>query len=153
MRRARAGFTLVEIVAAMAVMALAMGLVVPAIQGGMRTREIWREARYFAGALRYLRREALATGQIQELVLSTGRHAYQATTLADPVELADSAAFLAVDGGNDLGGDLVRVMFYPNGGTSGLAVVIGSRDDPLGVRYQVQLDPLLGTVTIGDAGA
>lgn len=142
-----------ELIAALAVMALSVGIVVPAIQGGMRTREIWREARYFAGALRYLRREALATGQIQELVVSADRHAYQASTLGDGVELAESAAFLAVNGGHTLGGEIVRVLFYPNGGTSGIDVVVGAREDPLGVRYRIVLDPLLGTVTVGDASA
>jgi prepilin-type N-terminal cleavage/methylation domain-containing protein len=144
------GFTLVEIVAALAVMAVATAIVVPSIQGGMQTREIWREARYFAATLRHLRHEALVSGEIQELVIATDRHAYQASGLEGSVALPETAAFLAVEGGHPIGAQIVRVLFFPNGGTTGVNVVVGAREDPEGARYRVTLDPLIGTVTVDD---
>jgi len=133
-------------------MAIATGIVAPAIQGGMRTREIWREARYFAATLRHLRREALVSGKIQELVIATDRQTYQASALEQRIDLPSSTAFLAVEGGYAIGGQIVRVLFFPNGGTTGVEVVVGARDDPGGARYRITLDPLIGTVAVADAG-
>ncbi len=149
-RRIRA-FTLVELIAALAIMALATGIVAPAIEGGLRSRQVWRDARGFAATLRHLRREALASGEMQQLVISADRHVYQASTFAASVELSSSAAFVAVAGGLALGQDITRVMFFPNGGTSGVDVVVGARDDIEGARYRVRLDPLVGTVEVTDA--
>ena len=149
--RSSRGFTLVEIVAALAVMAIAMGIVIPSLQGGMQTREVWREARYFAATLRHLRHEALVTGEIQELVIAPDRNTYQASGVGGSVAIPEAAAFLAVEGGYALGNQIVRVLFYPNGGTTGVNVVVGAREDPEGARYRIVLDPLIGTVRVDDA--
>lgn len=153
MRRPPLGFTLVEVIAALAVMAVATSIVIPSIQGGMRTREVWREARYFAATLRHLRHEALVSGEIQELVIATDRNTYQASGFDGRVALASNAAFLAVDGGYSIGNQIVRVLFFPNGGTTGVNVVVGAREDPEGARYRIILDPLIGTVRVDDARA
>lgn len=152
-RRREEALTLVELIAALAIMAIATGIVVPSIEGGWRTREIWRDTRHLAATIRHLRREAVASGQIQELVLSADRDVYQASAFDQSVQLSSSAAILSVDGGHAAGGGIVRVLFFPNGGTSGVDVVIGSPDDLQGARYRITLDPLIGTVAVADAGA
>ncbi len=148
-----AGFTLIELIAALTVMAIATGIVAPALEGGFRTRQIWRDARGFAATLRHLRHEALVSGEIQELVISADRNVYQASGLGSRVELSASSAFIVVDGGDALGDQITRVLFFPNGGTSGVDAVVGAREDPLGARYRIRLDPLVGTVQVGDAHA
>jgi general secretion pathway protein H len=148
-----AGFTLVELIAALAVMALATAIVAPALEGGLRTREIWRDARGFAATLRHLRHQALVSGEIQELIISADRNVYHAPGAGSRVMLSSSAAFVVVDGGDRLGHKITRVLFFPNGGTSGVDVVVGAREDPLGARYRIRLDPLVGTVEVGDARA
>jgi general secretion pathway protein H len=150
-QRSRA-FTLVELVAALVVMALATGLVVPAFEGGLRTRSVWRAARQFGGAIRHSRSRALVSGEIQVLIIDPMNGSYEGSALREPVSLDDDAEFVSVDGGSVVGGEIIRVLFYPNGGTSGLEVVVGMRDDPQGVRYLVTLDPLIGTVHLADAG-
>jgi prepilin-type N-terminal cleavage/methylation domain-containing protein len=150
--RAR-GFTLIELAASLAVMALAIGLVVPALDGGFRTREVWRTTRQFASTLRHLRSHAVASGEIHELVIDPEHNSYETTVFAESVHLSEDAVFVSVDGGSVAGGDLIRVLFFPNGGTSGLDTVVGTRDDPEGARYRVTLDPLIGTIAIGDARA
>jgi type II secretion system protein H len=148
-----AGFTLVELIAALAVMALATAIVAPALEGGLRTREIWRDARGFAATLRHLRHEALVSGEIQELIISVDRNAYHAPGVGSRVTLSSSSSFVVVDGGDSLGPEITRVLFFPNGGTSGVDVVVGAREDLLGARYRIRLDPLIGTVEVGDARA
>jgi general secretion pathway protein H len=147
------GFTLIELAASLAVMALAIGLVVPALDAGFRTREVWRTTRQFASTLRHLRSHAVATGEIHELVVDPEHNSYEATVFPESVALSEDAVFVSIDGGSVAGGDLIRVLFFPNGGTSGLDVVVGTRDDPEGARYRVTLDPLIGTIAIGDARA
>lgn len=90
---------------------------------------------------------------MQELVISADRDVYQASAFDRSVQLSSSAGFLTVDGGQPIGDRIVRVLFFPNGGTSGVDVVVGSREDPFGVRYRITLDPLIGTVAVADAGA
>jgi len=138
------------VIAALAVMAVAVGLVVPAIEGGFRSRAVWRATRQFASTLRHLRAEAVVSGEIQELVIDPVRSSYQAAALGGVVQLASDAAFVSVDGGSAFGGESVRVLFFPNGGTSGLEAVVGMREDRQGARYRVSLDPLIGSVSIGD---
>jgi len=151
--RGRGGFTLVELVISLAVMALALGLVVPAIDGGFRTREVWRSTRQFASTLRHMRSHAVVSGEIHELVIDPDNNTYEASVFPEPVHLSDDAVFISIDGGSLVGGAFIRVLFFPNGGTSGLDAVVGVRDDPHGVRYRVVLDPLIGTIAIGDAHA
>jgi type II secretory pathway pseudopilin PulG len=146
-------FTLVELVMALAVMALATGLVVPALEGGLRSRQVWRASRQFAATLRHLRAEALTTGEIQQLVVSPEQNAYETAAFDKVVHLPSSATFISVQGG-DLGGHRqVRVLFFPNGGTSGLEAVVGASGDPFGPRYGVTLDPLIGAVSVKDVQA
>jgi general secretion pathway protein H len=148
-----AGFTLIELVAVLAIMALAIGLVVPAMEAGLRTRTVWRETRQFASTLRYLRAEAVTGGEIQQLVIDPALSSYQTSAFDKPIRLSTEAAFISVQGGSPVGGDTVRVLFFPNGGTSGLEAIVGAREDEGGARYRVTLDPLIGAVSIGDARA
>jgi len=148
-----AGFTLVELVAVLAIMALAMGLVVPAMEAGLRARAVWRETRQFASTLRYLRAEAVAGGEIQQLVIDPALSSYQTSAFDKPIRLSTEAAFIRVRGGSPVGGESVRVLFFPNGGTSGLEAIVGASAEEGGARYRVTLDPLIGAVSIGDVRA
>ena len=148
-----AGFTLVELVAVLAVMALAIGLVAPAMEAGLRARAVWRETRQFASTLRYLRAEAVTGGEIQQLVIDPALSSYQTSAFDEPIRLSTEAAFISVQGGSRVGGESVRVLFFPNGGTSGLEAIVGASAEDGGARYRVTLDPLIGAVSIGDVRA
>lgn len=142
-----------ELVAALAVMALAIALVAPALEGGMRTREVWRATREFASTLRHLRSEAIVTGEIQELSIDLRDNSYKASTFDQTFELLSAAEFVRLDGGEQVGDDFVRVLFFPNGGTSGLEALVGTVDDPQGALYRVILDPLIGSIALEDGHA
>jgi hypothetical protein len=66
--------------------------------------------------------------------------------------LTDRAVIEEVRGGVIFNGGVVHVLFFPNGSTSGAEVIITSRRDHRENRLRVLLDPLLGTVSVGDAG-
>ena len=63
--------------------------------------------------------------------------------------IAIAAAFVvpAISGGwRDPDGS-ARVIFYPNGGSNGLSVIVADRSGT-GLQFAVDVEPLLGQVTI-----
>jgi hypothetical protein len=44
-----------------------------------------------------------------------------------------------------------EIRFFPNGSNTGAAVVLASREDRTRNRLRVDLDPLIGSVRVGDA--
>src|SRR5439155_3711008 len=63
------GFTLLEAVVVLILIALGSALVVPMVEGGLEAREVRRAARQIASTMHYCRGEAVALGQPQELVI------------------------------------------------------------------------------------
>jgi hypothetical protein len=66
--------------------------------------------------------------------------------------LSERAVIERVEGGVDLCCGVVQVLCFPNGSTSGVDVVLASRRDRTRSRYHIQLDPLVGTTRVLDAG-
>jgi general secretion pathway protein H len=143
-------FSLLELTLVLVIMAVAAGLVAPAIDGGLRSRRVWLATRQFAATLRHLRGEAVATGTMREIVIDPRRNAYQATGWTEVVNLPAAASFAAVQGGLVSGDQLVRAFFFPNGGTTGLRVVLATSADPTRARFRITLDPLIGAVGVED---
>ena len=142
------GFTLIELIVVLLVLALATAFAVPAIQGGWESREIRKGTRRLASIMRGLRERAVRRGEEIDLVI--GEDGQTITWDDDGTRLPAAAWITGVRGGwQDQDGSM-RVIFYPNGGATGAAVVIGGRDDD-GLRFSIVVDALLGTVTIEDA--
>ena len=57
------GFTLLEAVVVLIIIALGSALVVPMVEGGLEAREVRRAARQIASTMHYCRGEAVALGQ------------------------------------------------------------------------------------------
>jgi general secretion pathway protein H len=148
-RRMR-GFTLIEMIVVLIIIALGMGLAVPMMEGGFDSREVRRAARQLASTMHYCRGEALATGTPQELIIDPTQNRIE-TTGGRWAVLTDRAVMERVLGGAVLGDGAVQVLFFPNGSTSGAEVVLASRRDRSQNRLRVLLDPLIGRVQVGDA--
>jgi general secretion pathway protein H len=149
-RRAPAGFTLLETVVVMMIIALASALALPMIEGGFDSREVRRAARQLASTMHYCRGEAVSLGAPQELVIDTWRNTIHTTSWDRWAVLTDRAVITDVRGGNPLGDGMVQVLFFPNGSTSGAEVLLASRRDHFANRLRVALDPLLGSVRVED---
>jgi len=147
----RRAFTLVEMVVVLIIIAIGSALVVPMIEGGFEAREVRRAARQIASTMHFCRGEAVALGQPQELVIDTVQNSIHTTAWGRWAVLTDRAVIEDVRGGQDFGEGVVQILFFPNGGTSGAEVVVASRRDHREHRLKVELDPLLGTVHVGDA--
>ena len=144
------GFTLLESVIVMMIIALASALVLPMIEGGFEAREVRRAARQIASTMHYCRGEAVSLGAPQELLIDTYRNTIHTTGWDRWAVLTDRAIITDVRGGNRLGDGVVQVLFFPNGSTSGAEVLLASRQDHFANRLRVALDPLLGSVRVED---
>jgi len=149
-RHRAAAFTLIEMVMVLLIIGLGSALVVPLVEGGFEAREVRRAARQIAGTMHFCRGEAVALGEPQELIIDPTQNSIHTTARKRWAVLTDRAVIDDVRGGQPLGDGVVQILFFPNGSTSGAEVVIASRRDRRDHRLRIDLDPLVGTVRVGD---
>lgn len=131
------------------ILAIASAFAVPAVRSGWESREIRQGTRRLASVMRGLRERAVRRGEAIDLVINEDGQTI--TWDADGgVRLPAGAWVTGVHGGWVDQDGSVRVIFYPNGGATGAAFIVGGRDDD-GLRFAITVDALLGTVTIEDA--
>ena len=123
LRGGPAGFTLFELIIVMLIVAIAGAFVAPAVSSGWHSRQVRQGARRIAGIMRSLRERAVRRGVEQVLVIDP-----DGVTLhwSDGQEGTMPEGVLVTDikgGWRDADGS-ARVIFYPNGGSSGLGVIV-----------------------------
>jgi type II secretion system protein H len=92
------GFTLLELIIALAIMAFVAALAVPTFSRRPGTVEVAAAARDLASTLRYARSRAVAFNRVTEVIIDSRRAVYQSTetaprAVAQGLQLA-SASFL-----------------------------------------------------------
>jgi prepilin-type N-terminal cleavage/methylation domain-containing protein len=145
----QAGFTLFELIVVLLIVAIGSAFIAPAISSGLESRQVRQGTRKLAGIMRGLREQAVRRGIEQELVLEPDG---QNVTFGDgqTVTLPEGVEIEGVRGGwRDEDGS-VRVIFYPNGGTTGVALLIAGPSRS-GLKFGIDVDPLLGSVVVRDA--
>jgi general secretion pathway protein H len=155
-RPSRAGFTFVEMTVVLLIISLSAVLAVPMIEGGLNSREVRRAARQIAATMKHCRGEAVSKGEVQALVIDPRRNSIHVSDRSRWAILTDRAIIERVDGGQDAteeNAGAVQILFFPNGSTSGADVILASRRDRSRNRLQIHLDPLVGTVRVGDASS
>jgi len=150
--RGSRAFTLLEAMVVLVIVAIGSALVMPMVEGGFEAREVRRAARQIASTMHFCRGEAVALGQPQEMVIDALQNSIHTTGWGRWAVLTDRAVIEDVRGGQELGDGVVQILFFPNGSTSGAEVILAGRRDRREHRLRVGLDPLLGTVQVGDAG-
>lgn len=150
-RAASRGFTFVEMIVVLAIIGLAAAVVGPAIDAGLDSREVRRATRQIAATMHYLRSEAMATGKTHRMRIKPSENRIEADDKSRWAVLTDRALLERVDGGAISGDGTVEILFYANGSTSGADIIISSRRDRFSNRLKLHLDPLVGTVNVGDA--
>ena len=134
------------------VIAIGSALVVPLVEGGFDAREVRRAARQIASTMHFCRGEAVALGKPQEMVIDAQENSIHTTAWGRWATLTDRAVIEEIRGGNVVGEGVVQIVFFPNGSTSGAEVVLASRRDRREHRLLIALDPLVGSVKVGDEG-
>ncbi|OGQ50536.1 MAG: hypothetical protein A3I10_02420 [Deltaproteobacteria bacterium RIFCSPLOWO2_02_FULL_57_26] len=127
--RDRRGFSLLELLVVLLLLALSSALVLPAIDRGLKERELKQSALELAAVARDLRRRAVYENALQYLVLNPSENSYQT----------------GIEGGEPAEEGLRRFLFFPNGSALGGEIGISSRQ---GSGYIIQLEPLTGRVVV-----
>jgi general secretion pathway protein H len=148
------GFTLIELTVVLLIIGISTALVVPAIDSGITSREVRRAARQIASTMLHVRGEALARGRPMAMLIDVPENTIETVGGGRWAELTERAVIEGVGGGaREVGDRQFEVRFFPNGSTSGAAVVLSSRVDRTRNRLLVELDPLIGSVRVGDASS
>ena len=145
-RRSERGFSLFELIVVLMIVAIASGLAAPGIQSGWRSREVRTGTRSLAGVMRGLRERAVRRGVEQELVIQADGQTFNWSD-GQEATLPGGAAVTAIRGGWRDQDGRVRVVFYPNGGSSGISLVVAQQDGD-SLSFALRVDPMLGSVVI-----
>ena len=137
-----AGFTLLELIVALFVIALAVGLVAPIVGRSADTLRGRADVARFSAMLRHARDQAITTRKAHAFVVDPAGH--RATIVAAPDEVRQTrtlSADLRIDA---IPPEALRVNFEPNGVSSGgdFRLTTGR------MRFRVSIDQLTGRVRI-----
>src|SRR3990167_10092243 len=92
------GFSLLELLVVLLLLALSSALVLPAIDRGLKERELKQSALELAAVARDLRRRAVYENALQYLVLNPSENSYQ-TLAGDKVLLPSDMVMTGIEGG------------------------------------------------------
>ena len=137
------GFTLVELILVMFVIALVAGLTLPAVGRGVETLQLRAEVASFSAFLRYAREQAITRREAQEITVNPSAYvltlrAAGGGSVRASRRLSPRIAITA----ESLTG--LSITFSPRGLSSGGSFRLVGAD---GRAYRVQVDPLTGRVT------
>ena len=143
----RGGFTLLELLVVISVLALALAIVPPMLTTVTATAELKSAARELASALRHARSRSIARSRDMALTLNVRSRRYQISgTGRDhslPTDLDFKVYGAASESPND---DTGGIRFFPDGSSTGgrISVTRGRR------TLVVEVDWLLGRVSINE---
>jgi len=160
------GFSLMELVIVLTILALSVALVTSSMSNLSRTIELKSAAKKVSGILRYYRSEAINKGSVYQVLFDPESRAVkvQSVSLMEPADEKDADEKKGGEAPKTLYGlpegvqmkeidfpspeypcDLPAVEFYPNGSSNGGSVLINSPDRK---GYRIKVDFLTGTVGI-----
>jgi general secretion pathway protein H len=145
--RRSAGFTLLEVVAVMAIIALTASLSITAINGTGRV-QLKAVAMRTATLLRHERLSAILTGQVREVSLD-GRSRSFVSDSGETVAIPRDVVLDLLGTDEVWSGRRAVVRFYPDGASTGAALKL-SREK---AGYDIRVNWYTGSVAVGAAQA
>ena len=143
-RSAARGFTLLEIIMVMAIIALASVLAAAAMGGGFKGMQLSASARQLASNLRYTRSQAIATGQPQRFIIDPAAHRWEAPNAHHgEIPPALRVAFLGAREVQPSAGQ-GAIEFFPDGAATGGRITLTSGK----ATWTVDVAWLTGLVTV-----
>lgn len=147
-RRFEAGFTLLEMIVALAVLALGVLVALPLARGPGTARTLEAATRDVAGVLRLARLGAISSNNERVVVIDAVRGRIDAGGVAGPRQLGPAIRLSARPQGSLGPTPLLRIRFFPHGGASGGSI----RFEAHGRSLLVAVDPLTGRVSMASGG-
>jgi len=136
------GFTLLELIVTLFVIALAVGIVVPVVGRSTDTLRGRSDVARFSAMLRHARDQAITTRRGHAVVVDLV--ARRATIVAAPDEVRQTRVLSANLGVEAMPPEALTVRFEPSGMSSGGNFRLTSGR----TRYRVTVDPLTGRVRV-----
>lgn len=145
--RAR-GFTLIEILVVLSIMAIGAAIVIPMVSGsGATTGELKAAAREIAAGLRLARSEAVTTRRETTVTLDLEARKFRVAAGGREVALPPKVDLKLFTAQSDLQDEKRgAIRFFPDGGSNGGRVTVSSGER----KYEVDVDWLTGRVAILD---
>jgi general secretion pathway protein H len=140
------GFTLLEMLVVLMLMAVVAGLVIPMFRGGgVSTAELRAAAREIAAGLRTARSEAVTQRRETFLVVDLEGRRFKVDQSSVEHKLPNGVELKLFTAQNDLINEKQgAIRFFPDGGSNGGRITVGSGER----RYEVDVDWLTGRVAI-----
>jgi general secretion pathway protein H len=123
------GFTLIEMIAVVVLLAVILTVVSVSFSKSLSTAKVRAASRDLVAALRYTRGQAIVKGEQKVLTLDLERNSYQAPNRGS-VELPKDMKLQLTTAEQELTGDNVGgIRFFPDGSSTGgnIAVLMGQR--------------------------
>lgn len=142
------GFTLVEIMVVMVIVALVMGLVATSMSRSISGAEARAASRKLVASLRYTRAMAIIGKQEQVFLVDTDERSYQAPG-RDRVELPEGVDVTITTARSELASESVSgIRFFPDGGSTGGHIELTVNDR----EYRVNVAWLTGETSLENKG-
>ena len=139
------GFTIIELLVVMVIMALAYTLASPMISSGVSGAELKASARQIAAGLRKARSEAISRRQESVLTVDLAAHQFQLSGDPRVYRLPKSVAVKLFTAQSELvGGTAGAIRFFPDGGSTGGRVTLSANAR----YYDVDINWLTGQLVI-----
>lgn len=139
------GFTLIEVLVALAIMVLVVAIVVPLSWRNQQNAQAAASARQIVDALRLTRERAILDNRPADFVMDIRKDMYRAAGAASPAILPGNLKVSLSTTDDLVINDSAGVIrFFPDGSSSGGGVTLIGTDD----RYIVAVDWLTGGISI-----
>ena len=124
---AQGGFTLIEVLAVLAILAGAAFLAMPVTRGAVSGQALRSAASDVAAAARMTRAAAVRSGREQALTIDIGARRYWADGVFGPRTLPGRIGLeITVPNGEQTDASTTRIRFLPGGGSSGGKLVLSA---------------------------
>ena len=143
-RRGERGFTLLELLVVVTIIAAASLIVLPSLDRGLRKRQARQTVLALAATAREMRRQAIDQGKLKQLTVSPSEESYLASG-GDIIHLPETIRITGVAGGEPIGDRLTQFVFFPNGSMLGGAIELSDRQ---GAVYIIRLESFVGRVVV-----
>jgi general secretion pathway protein H len=142
--RRHAGFTLVELLVVMVIIALVLGMVATSMSRSISGAETREAARNIVAGLRYTRTQAILKKSEQVFSVDVEGHAYSAPG-RKTVKLPDGMDILPTTARSEMTSETVGgIRFFPDGGSTGGRIDLNAR----GREYHVNVAWLTGEASL-----
>jgi general secretion pathway protein H len=147
-RTCERGFSLLELVVVLAILALAAAAAVPRLQGSTASQGVRTAAERLAGTLRTTRAEVLRTSTEKAVMFDPQTRAYWSDAEPAPRAVEGRLAIRFEDDGFDWAGTNRAIRFRPDGSATGGIIVL----DDGSTQARIAVDWMTGSATLRPGG-